>query len=101
MHDEIEHAGPFEDAHALAAAHAAYERACDFCSRLIAMCVDDALARMRRLAAEPKASRRRLEVELRSRGLKLAYARRSLLDQYLHRGCIAERGAGSERITAV
>ena len=42
-----------------------------------------------------------IEVEVGARGLQLAHARRSFLDEHLHRRGVAERGAGGERVLPV
>ena len=89
VHDQIQETRFLEDAHAFAATHTVHECARDFGARLIAVRVHDALARVRGFASETQASGSRLEIELCPRGLELAYARRPLFHEHLHRGGVA------------
>ncbi len=83
-----------------ALAHARDERARDLGAGLVAVRVDDAILRVRRLAAEHEPPVR-IEIEVRAGGLQLAHARRPFLDQHLHRRRVAERRARGERVLPV
>ncbi len=83
-----------------ASSHARDERARDLGAGLVAVRVDDAILRVRRLASELEPARR-IEIEVRAGGLQLAHARRSFFDQHLHRRRVAERRAGGERVLPV
>ena len=99
-HDEIEHARFLEHANALGVAHASHERARDLGAGLIAVRVDDAILRVRRLAPELEPAAR-IEIELRAGGLQLANARRAFFDQHLHRRRVAQRRTRGERVLPV
>ena len=86
--DEVEDARLLEHRDPLALLHADAQRACDFGAGLIAVRVDDPIARVGGFLAQHELAIR-AEVEPCARGLQLAYARRSFLHEHLDRGRVA------------
>ena len=78
-------------------AHARDERARDLGAGLVAVRVDDAVLRVRRLASQLQMAGG-IEIEVGAGDLQLAHARRPFFDEHLHGGRVAERGAGGQRV---
>jgi hypothetical protein len=98
--DEVEHACFLDDSDALTLVDTIDESARDLGAGLIAVCVDDAVLRVRRLTTELEIPRR-IEVEVRPGSLQLTHARRPFLDKYLDGGGVTERRARSECVAPV
>ncbi len=72
----------------------------DFCTCLIAVCVDDSSPRVRCLATQFEIAAR-LEIEMRPRGLQLTHTRRSFLHQNFDGFRVAQCRTCSERISTM
>jgi hypothetical protein len=99
-HEEVEHPCLFDHADAVTLVNPIDEGARHFGARLIAMRVNDSVLRVRGFTSQLEIARW-VEVEMRTRCLKLADPCRTFFDEDLYRRRITQCRAGSEGVSSV